>query len=60
MKNETPNEPVAESETSKPLPKEKADTFYRGRMLTPSELQSLKDDHKESEKIMRGRFKDLA
>lgn len=60
MENETPNETVAESETSKPLPTGKAGSWDRSRPLTPSELQSLKDACKKASEQARGKFKDLA
>lgn len=59
MENETPNETVAESETSEPLPTKKAGSWDRSRLLTPSELQSMKDYYKKAGEIMERHFKSL-
>ena len=47
-------------EPSNPLPKGKAGSWDRSRLLTPSELKSLKDNMAEAHRISKGRFKDLA
>ena len=41
-------------------PKEKQGQSSKTRMLTPSELEALKKDMRQSSKVMKGRFKDLA
>lgn len=53
------SETTTPQEPSNPLPKGKAGSWDRSRLLTPSELKSLKEDMAEAHRISKGRFKDL-
>ena len=53
------SETTIPQEPSNPLPKGKAGSWDRSRLLTPSELKSLKANSIAADKIAKGRFKDL-
>ena len=53
------SENTTSQETSNPSPKGKAGSWDRSRLLTPSELKSLKENSIAADKIAKGRFKDL-
>ncbi len=46
-------------EISNPLPKGKAGSWDRSRLLTPSELKSLKEDSIAADKIIETRFREI-
>ena len=52
-------ETATPQETLNTSPKGKAGSWDRSRLLTPSELKSLKEDMAEAHRISKGRFKDL-
>ena len=52
-------ETTTPQETLNTSPKGKAGSWDRSRLLTPSELKSLKENSIAADKIAKGRFKDL-
>ena len=49
-----------QKDTFNPSPNEKPEQSPNIRMLTPSELEALKNDMRQSIQKVKGRFKDLA
>lgn len=54
------SENTTSQETSNPLPKGKAGSWDRSRLLTPSELKSLKENSIAADEIIAARFKELS
>jgi hypothetical protein len=57
VQNDSAEKPLPEP--SNPLPKGKAGSWDRSRLLTPSELKSLKENSIAAEKIAETRFREI-
>ena len=54
------SETTIPQEPSNPLPKGKAGSWDRSRLLTPSELKSLKANSIAADEVIAARFKELS